>query len=340
MASGTPTIQDVARRAGVSTATVSRTLSAPDRVAAKTRAAVMEAVRTTGYSVNRAARTLRTNQTGSVIVLVPNLGNPFFSEILAGIETVFAEEAMSVMVLDTSGLPVKDDILLRVMAEGQGDGIISLDGGLSLRALAAFEGSAFGGRLVFACEWVAGSDLPSVRSDNAAGARCAVEHLAALGHRHIGHVKGPPGNILSAERESAYRAAMAAAGLPVQEGWILPGDFGLASGRAAAAVFAEMPQRPSAVFCASDQMAIGMIGEFQRRGMQVPAEISVTGFDDISIAGFVWPGLTTVRQDRARLGREAASLLLGRLRGEIGPGAAPVVVPVALVPRGTSAAPV
>jgi LacI family repressor for deo operon, udp, cdd, tsx, nupC, and nupG len=333
------TIGDVARRAGVSTATVSRTLSAPDRVAAPTREAVMAAVRATGYRVNRAARNLRLQRSGVLVVLVPNLGNPFFSEILQGIEEVATAAGLNVMVMDTRANPPGHEGLVRLMAEGQGDGMICLDGSIPLGDLAAFRQTPHAGRLVFACEWVPYSGFPSIRSDNAEGVRLVMDHLIGLGHRRIAHVKGPAGNVLSSTRAAAYRAALEAARLPVREAWVLPGEFDLASGQSAARALLEMQDRPTAVVCASDQMAVGMIGEFARRGLRVPQDISVAGFDDISIAGYVWPGLTTVRQERRALGRRAAERLLARLNGppaERTAEDAPEIVPVSLVLRGTT----
>lgn len=160
-------------------------------------------------------------------MLVPNLGNPFFSEILAGIEAEVAGEALNVMVIDSDKRLSDGAWLVRMLAEGQGDGIICLDGRIPPNALRELDRSAYADRLVFACEWVAESHYPSVRSDNAAGVTQVMAHLVGLGHRDIAYVDGPEDNVLSIARRTAYCAAMAGAGLPVRPGRILPGDFSL-----------------------------------------------------------------------------------------------------------------
>ena len=332
----TARIQDVARAAGVSTATVSRTLSAPERVSLATREAVLEAVRATGYSVNRAARSLRTSRAGAILVLVPDLGNPFFSQILAGIEGVAAGAGLNVLISDSADRRPDAEDLTRWLAQGQADGLLSLDGALPQADLGAFAAGPHGDRLVFACEWTEGATFPVVRSDNRAGAEAAVDHLADLGHRDIGYLGGPPGNVLSAVREAAFRAAVARRGLPADPGRLLDGDFSLAAGRAAARRLLAKGDLPTAVFCASDQMALGLIGELDASGIRVPRDLSVVGFDDIEIAAHYAPRLTTVRQHRQTLGARAAELLLGRLEA---PGQARetvVTVPVDLVVRGST----
>ncbi|MBP0482816.1 LacI family DNA-binding transcriptional regulator [Sagittula salina] len=312
----TARIQDVARAAGVSTATVSRALSKPDLLSETTREAVFEAIRLTGYRVNQSARNLRRQRAGAVLVLVPNLGNPFFSQILSGLSEVFAASEYSVLIQDTNHL-ARQDGLLDFFLDQRIDGMISLDGSLSVGTLDLMARNAVSDRILCACEWVAGVDLPSVRSDNHKGATLAMRHLYDLGHRRIAHVTGPVQNVLTQVRRDAVLAARAELDLPARPEWIVRGDFSLASGRAAAERLLAMSanDRPSAVFCASDETALGLIAGLHAAGVQVPDDMSVVGFDDIDLAEYAIPALTTIRQDRQTLGRRAAERLLNRLDG-------------------------
>lgn len=301
----TATIQDVARVAGVSTATVSRTLSKPSVVAKATREAVLDAISETGYRLNATASNLRRQRTGTVIVLLPNLANPFFSQILAGLASVLTQSQYGMLIADTQSGPDPDERFAHYLTSGQADGLVLFDGTLSTEALAT------PGRppVVMACEWM-GSALPSVRVENERGAALAVAHLARLGHRRIGHVTGPRGNVLTETRLGGFRTALSNLGLSARDEWILEGDFSLDSGAAAARTWLATEDRPTALFLSSDEMAAGFMGEVQRAGLRVPADVSVVGFDNIEIARHLSPGLTTIRQPRTQIGIRAAELLL------------------------------
>ena len=333
-------IRDVAKEAGVSTATVSRALSNPEMLTETTRETVFAAIRSTGYRVNKAARNLRTRQSGAVLVLVPNLGNPFFSQILAGMSERFGDSDTSVLIADTRDHGMAGKPLVDYFLDSQVDGMICLDGGLSGEDLQQFCENGVADRVVFACEWGHGVALPSVRSDNVQGAKLAVQHLYDLGHRKIAHVTGPQDNVLTFARREGVSAERARLGLPAREEWIIRGDFSLESGHQAARKIIAMENRPTAVFCASDQVAFGLMSTLTSNGLRVPEDISVVGFDDIELSEFYVPALTTIRQDRRALGRKAASLLLDC----IDPGQAiaidrqaPVVVEVELVVRQSAA---
>ncbi|MGR3804313.1 LacI family DNA-binding transcriptional regulator [Marinibacterium profundimaris] len=333
-------IQDVARAARVSTATVSRALSTPDKLSEETRKAVFEAIRLTGYRVNQAARNLRMQRAGAVLILVPNLSNPFFSQILAGISGVFMETDYSVLIADTRARGA-DDTRLVDYSLARVDGIISLDGGLRPEIMAEFADRGAGDRMLFACEWVQDTPLPSVRSDNVTGARLAIQHLYDLGHRNIAHVTGPEDNVLTHARRTGMLEQRARLGLPVQEDWIIRGDFSLDSGRDAARRILEMAHRPTAVFCASDQVAFGLISTLTAAGVRVPEDLSVVGFDDIELSEYYVPALTTIRQFRRTLGARAARLLLDRLTGARPdlPDGDVLMVDVELVVRDSTAPP-
>lgn len=313
MRSKSANIQDVARAAGVSTATVSRALTKPDLLSPATRTAVFDAIQQTGYRVNVTARNLRRKQAGAVLVLVPNLGNPFFSQILSGISAGFAGTEYSVLIADSQFIPQRQRNLVDRFLNGQIDGMISLDGGLSAQDLAVFDQNKLSDKIVFACEWVNGSTLPSVRSDNEKGARLAMQHLYDLGHRRIAHITGPQDNVLTLARRNGVMHERQRLGLPANPEWIIRGDFSLESGRAAADKILAMSDRPTAVFCASDEVAAGLIAGLSAGGIRVPQDISVVGFDDIEQSAFYIPSITTIRQNRRALGERAAQLLIHQL---------------------------
>lgn len=325
-----PKISDVARIAGVSTATVSRVISNPGMVSEDTRAAVQAAIATTGYRLNLAARNLRHQRTGGIVALVPNLSNPFFAQILSGIASVLGPAGYNLLVADTHSAGA--EMLLDYAEPSRADGLIVLDG--------ALPASGLSGRIpvVQACEWVPGLAAPRVKIDNAAASAMAVAHLADLGHRRIGHVAGPRGNVLSDARFKGTVEALRARGLPCPDHADYGDDFSLDAGRAAADRWlAEDPtSRPTALTFASDAMACGFIGEVQRHGLLVPRDVSVVGFDDIELIAHISPPLTTIRQPRAALGRLAAERLLARLRGDADTGA-DMLLPVELVIRASTA---
>lgn len=328
------TLRDIAERAGVSTATVSRALARPGLVAGATREAVMAAVRETGYRPNIAARNLRAGRTGSVVALVPNLANPFFSQILAGLTAALTPAGYGLLIADTEADPEPGAALARYVESGLADGLVLLDGALPREPL----DQAPRPPVVMACEWMEGAGLPSVTVDNPAAAALAVRHLAARGHARIGHLTGPRGNVLSEARLAGWRAALAGLGLERRREWVIEGDFGLNSGAFAAAAWRALDPRPTALFCASDEMALGLVGAVRRMGLAVPGDVSVVGFDDIEVAGHLVPGLTTIRQPRRRIGERAARLLLGMIEeGRLdGPSE---VVETSLVERGSVGGP-
>ena len=335
-----PRIDDVARAAGVSTATVSRALSHPDLVSARTRDAVLAAVAETGYRVNHAARNLRRKRTGGIVVLVPHLSNPFFSQILSSIAHVVSAAGLNMLVADTREPKGADRRIVDYLHNNRADGLLVLDGTLPG---SIFENSGGTNRapVVFACEWTEEHGETSVTVDNCHGAMLAVDHLVALGHRRIGHVMGPPDNVLTQQRAAGVREALARAGLAARDRWFFDGDFTLASGIAAARRWLELDTRPTAVFLSSDAMACGFISELHRNGVRVPADVSVVGFDDLEISERFIPALTTVRQPRAAIGEAAATMLLALMRGDAAAteSGESRVLPVELIVRGSTATP-
>lgn len=314
-------LSDVARMAGVSTATVSRVLSNPGLVAEATRSAVTQAVRDSGYRMNRAAQNLRKGRTGAVVALVPNLGNPFFAKILDGMGRELAAAGYDLLVADTLDPSSLSNSLLHFLDPSRADGIILLDGRASPAQLTPAPDLP---PVVLACEWVEEVTLPRVMLDNQMGGRLAVAHLRALGHLHIGIIGGPPDNVLHRARLEGAIAAIGDARLT-----LLPGDFSLNAGQAAAGMWLSLPEpeRPNAVFAFSDEMACAFIANLMRAGHAVPGEVSVVGFDDIELASHLMPALTTIHQPKRDIGRKAAQVVLGAIAGQ------PVAAVTRLEPR-------
>lgn len=331
--SRTPKIQDIAQIAGVSTATVSRALSNPDVVAEATHRAVMDAVAKTGYRINHMARNLRRQRAGNIVALVPNLANPFFSRILAGMSAILSPVGYGLLIADTHRERDPADRLAYFLDSGMADGIVIFDGTLAQPSLA----TKLRVPVVMACEW-ASAALPSVRVANAEGAAIAIRHLAEHGHHRIGHIMGPEGNVLTQSRLQGMREAMQTLGLPLHEDWLFPGDFTMDSGAKAARHWQSMPAplRPTAMFCASDEMACGFMGELQHAGLSIPEDISIIGFDDIEIASHLTPALTTIHQPREQIGEASARMVLGMIETNSST-APPQILPVSLVKRNSVA---
>ena len=333
-----PRITDVARLAGVSTATVSRALSKPETVAESTRNAVLVAAEKTGYRVNLSARHLRRQRTGAIVLMVPNLGNPFFSEILAGIETALSEVDINMLVVDTRQAHTKPQLVLEYLHATRADGIIALDGSLPDEILSVASSGTGAPPIIFACEWTPEGEFSSVRANNTCGASLAIAHLAELKHRRIGILTGPGDNVLTHTRSAGARREMAGRGLELDPSHVFSGDFSLESGARAAQAWLDLAHRPSALFCQSDQMAFGFISELARNGVSVPDDVSVVGFDDIDIARRFIPALTTVRQPRKKLGLYAAQMLIDHVGTNASPAIETTILEVELIVRGSTRA--
>jgi LacI family repressor for deo operon, udp, cdd, tsx, nupC, and nupG len=313
-------IQDVARLAEVSTATVSRALATPDRVSPEARARVLEAIARTGYVPNPAARTLRSQKTYMVLVVLPDLANTFFSKILRGIEETLFEAGYGMIISDLDGSPEKEAHFAAFTAAGRVDGAILLNGHLFGQSR---DGEGLPARtaipLVALCEAIPGADIPQIEIDNRAAAAGMTRHLAALGHRSIAYVSGPSNNVLERERFKGFRDGLEAAGLPFDPNLVIPGDYTIEAGVAAGQNLVARSSRPTAVFCTSDEMAIGLMRTLFSSGLKVPDDVSVAGFDDIEFAAVAEPALTTIRQPRRELGQAAATALIDLLQGRSTP---------------------
>ncbi|MEM8552026.1 MAG: LacI family DNA-binding transcriptional regulator [Pseudomonadota bacterium] len=312
----------MARIAGVSTATVSRSLSAPSVVAQDTRSRVESAIAQTGYIANSAAQMLRRQEARTVLVAVPDLGNTFFSELISGMEAVARQSGVAVLVADVPRDPSAGKRLVEVLNAGRADGALLLHG-------AMLPGKGGQWTAVTVCEELSRPtpNTTHVGIDNTAAAREATEHLVERGHRRIVHLAGPANTILTRQRKAGYEVAMRQAGLKAT---YASGDFSTASGFTAAKAMAQ-GELPDAVFCANDEMALGLLNGFAAHGVRVPDAVSVIGFDDIAAAPWSHPTLSTVHQPRREMGSLAMERLLSELQGDA--PAERIVLPHRVVPR-------
>lgn len=330
------TIQDVARSAGVSTATVSRVLSAPEVVAEPTRRKVMAAVERLGYAPNVAAKSLRTLRTEKILVTVPDISNPFFSQVIRGVEEAASAAGYSVLLGDTRHEEAREEQYATMLRRKEADGLIFL--GHRLPETLAEMIAAMGPRapIVNGCEFTPDLGVPSAHIDNERAAAEAMDHLYGLGHRRVGVITGPLASPISRDRLSGARAAAARHG---QSDRLMAatGDFSIESGLTRTLALLDAPAPPTAVFCFSDEMAMGALEAFRRRGLRCPAEVSLIGFDDIRYAQHLDPPLTTVSQPMDRIGHEVVRLLLDVLSGRA-ETVRHVTLPHRLVVRSSTAA--
>jgi LacI family repressor for deo operon, udp, cdd, tsx, nupC, and nupG len=312
-----PTIQDVARRAQVSSATVSRVLSNPDRVSPQARERVFAAVRETGYIVNEAARSLRLRSSRTIVAALPHIGDPFYSIILETVLSTAARRGYTVLVAaQLEGAPNR--WLSDYLHSNRADGLLIFDGSLDTQLLRKLAPDTATLPLVAAYDELPDPQVNSVLTDNRAAAGRAVRHLIDLGHRRIAHVLGPSRNAAPNERLVGFRKTMAEAGLEVRDEWMIPGTYTIPSGIAAVEHLLTLDELPTAVFCGNDETAIGVMWRFRQAGVQCPHDISIVGFDDIGIAPYLWPPLTTVRQPREDIGRMATEAVIDIIEGVAG----------------------
>ncbi|GIG25109.1 LacI family DNA-binding transcriptional regulator [Cellulomonas denverensis] len=310
----TPTIRDVAARAGVSVATVSRVLSEHPSTSAASRQKVLSAAADLGFRPNAQARSLRRTRTNTIGVLVSDVRNPFFAEIAHTVEQTALSHEMATLLCNADESTEQQDHCLDLLVSQRVDGMIVTpqgDGSGSLR-----EVLSLGLPVVFVDRTIDGVEVPSVTSDNRTGIVEAVQHLAGLGHRRIGYVAGPQVTSTGRERLAAYREAVADAGLDTDPGLVFEGDFRSASGVAGARALLALPDPPTAVLAADSLMTFGVLLECRDRGLRIGADLSVIGYDDIESFGLVSPPLTVIAHDPSRMGALAVDMIRDLLAGE------------------------
>jgi LacI family transcriptional regulator len=294
------TIIDVAREARVSVASVSRVVNGHENVTPETRKRILEVVDRLRYVPHTAARSLITQRSQAIGVLLPDLYGGFFSELIRGIDDAAREHRIHLLLSSSHGDATEMAEAIRAM-RGRVEGLLVLAPQLDAAGLGEIDAAV---PTVFINSRVSDGVSSSLSIDSYGGARAMVKHLVSLGHRTIAHLTGPVDNYDSHERERGYRDELAAS-LPAAPAIVVRGDFGEASGYAGGRALAAADPRPAAVFAANDVMAIGCLAAFAERGLVLPRDIAVAGFDDIPLAAYVRPALTTMRVPIVELGRSA-----------------------------------
>lgn len=304
------TVKDVARKAGVSVMTISRVVNNSGYVAEATRAKVMAAVKALGYRQNKTARSLSRRKSDVISIMVPDISNPFFSGIVRAAERVARLKGYHVILGDSEGVVANEYSFMETTAGRMSDGLILAAPRMKdneIRTLSAMV------PLVVVDTHVHSPDVIDVYVDNKAGAQEAVEYLIAHRHRRIGFIGGPHGVWNSRRRRNGFESALAAHKIPLAPELVFEGGFLFEDGIAACDYFLDLADPPTAVFSSNDLMAVGLIQRARQRGLSVPEDLSVVGFDDIPLASYITPALTTVRHPMFEMGRRAVELLLAQL---------------------------
>jgi LacI family transcriptional regulator len=309
-------INDVAQRAGVSTTTVSHVVNATRFVKEATRLRVEAAVLELGYVPSGVARSLKHNATRTFGMVIPNNSNPYFAEVLRGVEDRCFKAGYNVILCNSNDDPKRQASYLRVLAEKRVDGLVLVSSDRE-PGLGDIMGE-LNIPVVLVDREIPGLACDIVEVDHVSGGLIATQHLLNLGHPRVACISGPPGLSPSSQRRAGWKKALAEAGLARREGDLARGDFTSRGGYLAMQTLLRREPRPSAVFVCNDLMAFGALAAAHEAGVAVPGELSVVGYDDIELAAYSAPPLTTVAQPKQQIGRMAAELLLARMSGNPG----------------------
>jgi LacI family transcriptional regulator len=307
-------IRDVARRAKVSTATVSRTVNQVATVDAQLAKRVWKAIAELGYYPNRQARALVSGRSRVFGLIVSEITNPFFPEIVQTFETLAVEQNYEILLTSTIHDPKRMELAVRRMIEGRVDGVAILTFGMEDELLEHLRFRNL--PLVFVDVGPKAPRVSNIRVDYAHGIRQAVQHLAAMRHERIGFVTGPLRLRSAVARRDAFEASMREIGLPVRPEFIVEGDHRLEGGKRALQELSKLREQPTALMCSNDMTAIGVMRQAFDLGIGVPQELSVIGFDDTRLADFMIPPLTTIQMSQAELATLAFNALLKEVKRE------------------------
>jgi DNA-binding LacI/PurR family transcriptional regulator len=308
-------IRHVAERAKVSIATVSRTINRNPTVNPKMAKRVWEAIRELGYYPNTQARALGSGRSGIFGLIVSDITNPFFAELIQGFEDVAVESGYEILVSSTNYDPRRMELCIRRMLERKAEGVAVMTFGIDQPIFERLIERKV--PLVFVD---AGPDRPGIsllKVDYHNGIRQGVQHLAALGHRRIAFISGPPDLHSAQSRVSAFTRSLTECGIAVEPGWIVPGNHILEGGMTAAEKLLSVDQRPTAIMCSNDMTAMGVLHHAYRSGLRVPKDLSLIGYDDIQMARVVIPPLTSIRMSRTDLAKTAVYALRAHVEGRV-----------------------
>lgn len=325
------TIRDVAKAARLSPATVSRFLNGKIQLPSSSSQRIRDAIRELAYQPNATARNLSLGQTNLLGLIVPNVSNPFFATIAEAAEEAAFRAGFGVLLCNAQGDVERELRYLGLLASSQVDGVLLLTNSSAAAHTGLANAVNASGKVVIVDEDVQDVRAPKLFVENEGGARMATEYLVAMGHRRIAHIGGPLGLYSAERRLIGYQRALRDLGLEPDDTLVVRGPYTREFGAETYAALREADV--SAVFCASDFVAIGLLEAARDHGVRVPMDLSVVGFDDSPFVGMLQPAMTTVRQPAERLGAEGMALLIALVRGETRAESPTQLLPVELVIR-------
>ncbi len=303
-----PTIKDVANLAGVHPSTVSRVINDDSRISEKTKNKVLLIIKKLGYTPNAIARGLKTKRTHTLGMLIPDITNPFFAEIARGVEDAANKNNFNVILCNTDDKLKKERTYLEILRGKRVDGLILGTAHIRDKSILELEKKKF--PYILLSRNIEGLDKNCVIVDDVVGGIIVTEYLIKLGHRRIAHITGPPTVRAANNRLEGYKFALEKHQIEYHEELVEEGDFRIKGGYQAMKKFLELPEPPTAIFAANDLLALGAMQAIQKKKYNIPEDFCIIGFDDIRLASFVYPPLTTIRQPMLEMGALAVKMLL------------------------------
>ena len=305
------TIKDVAKMAGVSTTTVSHVINKTRFVAKETEEAVMQAIKSLKYSPSAVARSLKVNTTKSIGMIVTTSESPYFAEIIHAVEDHCYRQSYSLFLCNTQNDPEKIKNHLDMLAKKRVDGLLVMCSEYTSHSLDILSNAADIPMVVM--DWGPNTDTDVIEDNSFTGGYIATKHLIDCGHKAIGLIAGELDKTTAKTRYEGFVKAMNEANLPIHENWIMEGFFEPEDGYECMNKILSQDSLPTAVFCCNDVMALGAISAITEKGLRVPDDISIIGYDNIHSSRFYAPPLTTIHQSKSRLGAQAVNLLFERI---------------------------
>ena len=306
------TLRDVAERAGVSTATVSHVINQTRFVSDELKARVYQAMRELNYRPDGIARSLRRRRTHNIGMIVPDIAHPFLAEVARGVEDTGFELGYNVILCDSAGDQEREADYIELLQEKKADGIVFVAAGESSSHIQALIEQEV--PVVVCDRELPGVEVDTVIADNVESGYQATVHLIELGHRRIGCIAGPQELNISSKRLQGYKAALEQHGIPLCEELIVRGDFRYRGGYEAMRQLLALDEPPTAVFACNDLMAIGAICAASQLKLRIPQDVAIIGCDDIALASFTNPRLTTIAQPKREMGAAAVEMLVERIK--------------------------
>ncbi|RPF53342.1 LacI family DNA-binding transcriptional regulator [Aquisalibacillus elongatus] len=307
-------INEVAKVAGVSVATVSRVLNGQNVVTPKTKIKVEDAIRKLKYEPSMLGRNLRNSESRVLLVLVPTISNPFYFEIIKGIEQNALDHNYNILLCETDSNPERENIYFDLVRKKMADGIISMDPAVNIDTLKELSKNH---AIIQCSEYSLEGNIPYVTIDNEDAAYRAVKHLIKLGHEKIALFNSNEKYLYARQRKDGYVKALEEFGIQVNPDYMLYTDqLGFEQGIQATKKVMSLKDRPTAIFSVSDLLAIGALKELNNTGVEVPDEVALIGFDNIDFSNMTHPTLTTIAQPMYQMGTVASTMLINKINGE------------------------